>query len=396
MFKELLDTAVHRKGQGYWIRAEYGAGKTHFIAALTILLTNRDRAYGLPSAMTRSARLPGRDGQAQALPRHLQLARHGRARRQGQLGPSLRTRDPDALPDAAPIKIPVLSEELAVEWFEKQAGDLIKSAIASHFSKTYQTTPARVPFQGRYQATGGRDPGRGRPRGNCRSTSKRPSASGLLTSTTGSLNSVATTGCCSLSNEFRSWQERHEGKPPMRKVSSSLKRWRIICRSRSTRRYIVVVASQGDCPQKLMGAGRGTASSSVNCSRNRPTMARSSASEPGTSARQGDGHRRLRSALPQDVQVLESGEEGYFQAIFPFRPSASTSSGGSRRATTATAPAAARGSNRLRGDHLQRATGQQATRGSQRSPSKRDTGEGLAIRAIQVELRDLRGRRRGV
>src|SRR5208337_4510986 len=44
LLKELLDKAVHRKGQGYWIRAEYGAGKTHFIAALTVLLTNRDPA----------------------------------------------------------------------------------------------------------------------------------------------------------------------------------------------------------------------------------------------------------------------------------------------------------------------------------------------------------------
>ena len=39
LIKEILDSAINQKGQGYWMRAEYGAGKTHFIAALTLLLT---------------------------------------------------------------------------------------------------------------------------------------------------------------------------------------------------------------------------------------------------------------------------------------------------------------------------------------------------------------------
>src|SRR3990172_9206943 len=46
ILRELFDTAVNRKGQGYWIRAEYGAGKTHFIAYLTLLLTDgRDEVW---------------------------------------------------------------------------------------------------------------------------------------------------------------------------------------------------------------------------------------------------------------------------------------------------------------------------------------------------------------
>jgi chromosomal replication initiation ATPase DnaA len=42
--REILDKAVHAKGQGYWVKAEYGAGKTHYLAALTTLLTQRDPA----------------------------------------------------------------------------------------------------------------------------------------------------------------------------------------------------------------------------------------------------------------------------------------------------------------------------------------------------------------
>jgi len=38
--REVFDCAANRKGQGFWIQAEYGAGKTHFLAVATSLLTN--------------------------------------------------------------------------------------------------------------------------------------------------------------------------------------------------------------------------------------------------------------------------------------------------------------------------------------------------------------------
>lgn len=44
LLQQVLECAVHKRGQGYWIKAEYGAGKTHFLAALTTLLTSRDEA----------------------------------------------------------------------------------------------------------------------------------------------------------------------------------------------------------------------------------------------------------------------------------------------------------------------------------------------------------------
>jgi hypothetical protein len=41
-FKRVFDCIVHRKGQGFWVQAEYGAGKTHFLGALIDLLVWRD------------------------------------------------------------------------------------------------------------------------------------------------------------------------------------------------------------------------------------------------------------------------------------------------------------------------------------------------------------------
>src|SRR5664280_3127449 len=41
-FKRIFERVVHKKGQGFWVQAEYGAGKTHFLATLINLLVWRD------------------------------------------------------------------------------------------------------------------------------------------------------------------------------------------------------------------------------------------------------------------------------------------------------------------------------------------------------------------
>src|SRR5262249_13288183 len=37
-FQRVFECVVHRKGQGFWVQAEYGAGKTHFLGTLLDLL----------------------------------------------------------------------------------------------------------------------------------------------------------------------------------------------------------------------------------------------------------------------------------------------------------------------------------------------------------------------
>ena len=39
-FTEILETVALGRGQGYWVEAEYGSGKTHFLATLTALLSD--------------------------------------------------------------------------------------------------------------------------------------------------------------------------------------------------------------------------------------------------------------------------------------------------------------------------------------------------------------------
>jgi hypothetical protein len=43
-FTEILSLAASDRGQGYWVQAEYGAGKTHFLATLAVLLSDRKGA----------------------------------------------------------------------------------------------------------------------------------------------------------------------------------------------------------------------------------------------------------------------------------------------------------------------------------------------------------------
>lgn len=43
-FAEILSLAANDRGPGYWVQAEYGAGKTHFLATLAVLLSDRKGA----------------------------------------------------------------------------------------------------------------------------------------------------------------------------------------------------------------------------------------------------------------------------------------------------------------------------------------------------------------
>ena len=44
-FGELLECVARGEGQGFWVQAEYGAGKTHFLATLACLLAGDDTLW---------------------------------------------------------------------------------------------------------------------------------------------------------------------------------------------------------------------------------------------------------------------------------------------------------------------------------------------------------------
>jgi hypothetical protein len=53
-FKRVFDCIVHRKGQGFWVQAEYGAGKTIFWVRSSISSSGVTQTCGTPYEMPRS------------------------------------------------------------------------------------------------------------------------------------------------------------------------------------------------------------------------------------------------------------------------------------------------------------------------------------------------------
>ena len=284
LLKELLDKAVHRKGQGYWIRAEYGAGKTHFIAAVTILLTNRDPAvWGALRDDALRKEYQAAIGKPKLFPVTFSLLGTGGARRQGQPGPALRARDPGRASQGPSCQGPgalggtggrVVREP---GWRTDQVGHRVP------FQQGPPDDSAGVSLQGGDQEVWGRDSRRSSSGRSCRSTSRARSGSDSATSTTGSRNWGDTTGSCWSSTSSAPGRTGTKGSPRTRKASSSSRRWHTTFRSRSTRTFCWSWPARETVPRSSWARVRGIASSSASCSRSRPTTARSSASGPGTS-----------------------------------------------------------------------------------------------------------------
>ncbi len=66
-------------------------------------------------------------------------------------------------------------------------------------------------------------------------------------------------------DEFRSWQDRHEGRDSFLEGCQVLESLAYVLPVNEHRNVLTIVASQGDVPQKLMGGGQGDGSSSDPC-----------------------------------------------------------------------------------------------------------------------------------
>jgi hypothetical protein len=321
LLKELLEKAIHRKGQGYWIRAEYGAGKTHFIAALTVLLTNREAAvWSTLRDDPLRAEYQALMGKLKLFPVAFSLLGTGEADAKDSLVRRFEREIRDALPDGLRAKIPVLSEELAVEWFENQAGELIKSAIAAHFRNVHHTTPEEYRSKEGKRKLGAEIITVAEREGFAvdLKASFRERFAYLYDRIT---QLGGYDGLLLVVDEFRSWQDRHEGQPSYEEGIQLLETLAYYLPVEVHKNIVLVVASQGDCPQKLMGSGAGdrfivrellkeqTDYGEIVCFRTRDIR-------PGKEMdiEEYDQHCR------KTFKFLKGTKKDYFKAIFPFQP----------------------------------------------------------------------------
>jgi hypothetical protein len=224
----------------------------------------------------------------------------------------------NALPAALSKKVSVLSGELAAEWYDTQAGTLIKEAVAAHFKGKGQKPEDFRKREG--------DRRFGEEVLKLEDQGITIDVKGAFRERFAHIYDRITKlggydGMLFVVDEFRSWQDRHEGKPSFEEGVQLLETLAYYLPVEEKKNIIIVVASQGDCPQKLFGTGSGdrflvrellkeqTDYGAIVCYRVRDFL-------PGKALDAEEYYRHCRERFG----FLRKVPKEYFQAIFPFQP----------------------------------------------------------------------------
>ena len=256
-FQTVFECAVHRKGQGFWVQAEYGAGKTHFLGTLVNLLIwgneelwNAVRDDDLRTTYAHAL------SKVRMFPVAFSLRGMGAADGsdslmrifEEQIRESLRSLRPDL--DA---KIPITSEELADHWYATEATDWEKAGARSFFEKEHKASPEEF-----RKANGAKKFGQelvrsGLPQGKLKGKFKERFA--WIYDQITKLGEYD--GIIFVVDEFRSWQDRHvPGTAAYAEDEEVLETLAYVLPT-NHQNILTVIASQGDMPQKLSGGGEG-------------------------------------------------------------------------------------------------------------------------------------------
>jgi hypothetical protein len=256
-FKRIFDSVVHQKGQGFWVQAEYGAGKTHFLGTVADLLVWRElkvwealrdselrneysgalsKAKWFPVAF--SLRGMGQSGDADSLMRVFEE----------QIRESLRTSAPD-IDD----QVNITSAELADYWFHNEATDAERAGVKFFFEKEHKCSPEEY-RSAKGKNNFGQELLRSKlPEGRLRGKFKERFA--YIYEQITKLGGYD--GMIFIVDEFRSWQDRHpQGTAAYAEDEEVLETLAYVLPTEHFN-IITIIASQGDMPQKLSGGGEG-------------------------------------------------------------------------------------------------------------------------------------------
>jgi hypothetical protein len=256
-FKRIFECAVHEKGQGLWVQAEYGAGKTHFLGTLFDLLVWRDKGvwevvndseiaqeYGKPLSKAKyfpvafSLRGMGESGGGDSLMRIFEE----------QIKESIARHAPHLLD-----QVKVTSAELADSWYAKDATTHERAAVASYFQQEHKSTADEFRSKCGSRKFGQEIVKSGLVEGRLRGKFKERFAYiyEQLTKLGGH------SGMIFVVDEFRSWQDRHvAGTAAYAEDEEILETLAFVLPSQNLN-IVTIIASQGDMPQKLSGGGQG-------------------------------------------------------------------------------------------------------------------------------------------
>jgi len=213
-FKRIFDCAVNRKGQGFWVQAEYGAGKTHFLGTLVDLLVWREHQVweklgdaelkgDYAGALSKvkcfpvafSLRGMGQSGEGDSLMRVFEE----------QIRESLRAFAPN-LND----QVRITSAELADEWYASEANEYEKAAVRHFFETEHKCSPEDFRKKSGPRKFGQEVVRSGLPEGRLRGKFKERFA--YVYDQITKLGGYD--GIVFVVDEFRSWQDRHPAGTP--------------------------------------------------------------------------------------------------------------------------------------------------------------------------------------
>lgn len=252
--RRIFDCVVHGKGQGFWVQAEYGAGKTHFLGAVVDLLVwqawDKLRDQELKSeysgALSKTKWFPvafslrgmGESGGGDSLMRVFEE----------QIRESLKAFAPEIEKD-----IKITSAELADDWYSTKATEDEKAAVASFFNREHKSSPEDFRKKSGPKKFGQELVKSKLPEGRLRGKFKERFAH--IYDQITKLGGYA--GIIFVVDEFRSWQDRHPaGTPAYAEDEEVLETLAFVLPTQHLN-IITVIASQGDMPQKLSGGGEG-------------------------------------------------------------------------------------------------------------------------------------------
>lgn len=253
VFKEVFDCAVNRKGQGFWIQAEYGAGKTHFLATMTLLLASRE-----PKLWECVHDVELRDQYRDALmkvklfPVTFSLLGAGADDAEDRLMRQFEKEITRALPTELRDKISITSDDLAVRWFEQEANETEKAGLNHYFQKAHGCAPDEFRKKKSRQQFGAEIRKSGLTIDLKSAFRERFAHVYQQITKVGGYD-----GMLFVVDEFRYWQARHQGKPSFDEGCEVLETLAYSLPIDNHMNIITVVASQGECPMKLMGGQRG-------------------------------------------------------------------------------------------------------------------------------------------
>ncbi len=256
--KRVFECVVHQKGQGFWVQAEYGAGKTHFLAVLINLLMWREQGVW-KSLEDAELKIEYDDPLAKRRMFPIAFSLRGLGDSDGndslmrifeeQIRISLEEHDP-----GLSKQIKLTSAELADDWYTNDVASVLRPAVAAFFEKEHHCSPEDFRAKNSPKKFGQELVKSGILEGS-RLKGKFKERFKFIYEQITTLGKYD--GLIFVIDEFKSWQDRHlEGSTAYAEDEEILETLAFVLPTNHLN-IVTIIASQGDMPQKLSGGGQG-------------------------------------------------------------------------------------------------------------------------------------------